>query len=187
MHHAVSHGIPTDPTRSVPNRSSSKSPARDAARKASTTRRCAARFAACATGGITAAGGAWNASIVAEIVSYGNHTLVAIGLGAYIAPSTAAGNFARTLVGISVMSVYVVGLNRLVWRRLYRLAETRYFLQQTDLRAPCRRTRRTIACARVLRQEVARCDLVKRGGRYGCGLGLVWLLFGGAGPVLWRR
>ena len=78
---------------------------------------------------------------MAEIVSYGNHTLVAIGLGAYIAPSTAAGNFARTLVGISVMSVYVVGLNRLVWRRLYRLTETRYFLQQTDLREPCRRTR----------------------------------------------
>ena len=85
-------------------------------------------FAAWVTGGITAAGGAWNASIVAEIVSYGHHTLTATGLGAYIAQSTKAGNFARTLVGVSVMSVYVVGLNRLFWRRLYRLAETRYSL-----------------------------------------------------------
>jgi NitT/TauT family transport system permease protein len=87
-------------------------------------------FGAWVTGGITAAGGAWNASIVAEVVSYGHHTLKATGLGAYIAQSTAAGNFARTLVGVSVMSVYVVGLNRLFWRRLYRLAETRYSLQQ---------------------------------------------------------
>jgi NitT/TauT family transport system permease protein len=87
-------------------------------------------FGAWVTGGITAAGGAWNASIVAEVVSYGHHTLVATGLGAYIAQSTAQGNFARTLVGVAVMSVYVVGLNRLFWRRLYRLAETRYSLQQ---------------------------------------------------------
>jgi NitT/TauT family transport system permease protein len=85
-------------------------------------------FSAWVTGGITAAGGAWNASIVAEVVSYGHHTLIATGLGAYIAQSTAAGNFARTLVGVSVMSVYVVGLNRLFWRRLYLLAETRYSL-----------------------------------------------------------
>jgi NitT/TauT family transport system permease protein len=80
------------------------------------------------TGGITAAGGAWNASIVAEIVTYGHHVLIATGLGAYIAASTATGNFAKTLTGIIVMSVYVVGLNRLVWRRLYRLAETKYSL-----------------------------------------------------------
>jgi NitT/TauT family transport system permease protein len=86
-------------------------------------------FAAWVTGGITAAGGAWNASIVAEIVSYGHHTLVATGLGAFIAQSTADGRFADTLVGVLVMSVYVVGVNRLVWRRLYRLAETRYSLQ----------------------------------------------------------
>ena len=51
---------------------------------------------------------------------------MAYGLGAYIAQSTTAGNFPRTLVGVSVMSVYVVALNRLFWRRLYRLAETRY-------------------------------------------------------------
>ena len=86
-------------------------------------------FAAWVTGGITAAGGAWNASIVAEIVSYGHHTLVATGLGAYIAQSTARGNFADTLVGVTVMSVYVVAVNRLFWRRLYRIAETRYSLE----------------------------------------------------------
>jgi NitT/TauT family transport system permease protein len=87
-------------------------------------------FSAWVTGGITAAGGAWNASIVAEVVSYGHTKLIAYGLGAYIASSTSAGNFPRTLVGVAVMSVYVVGLNRLFWRRLYRLAETRYSLQQ---------------------------------------------------------
>lgn len=85
-------------------------------------------FAAWVTGGITAAGGAWNASIVAEVVSYGHTTLTATGLGAYIAQATTAGNFAQVLVGVSVMSVYVVGLNRIFWRRLYRYAETRYSL-----------------------------------------------------------
>ncbi|MEZ0067972.1 NitT/TauT family transport system permease protein [Streptacidiphilus sp. MAP12-20] len=80
------------------------------------------------TGGITAAGGAWNASIVAEVVSYGNHHLEATGLGSYIAEATGAGDFPKILVGISVMSIYVVALNRLLWRRLYRLAETRYAL-----------------------------------------------------------
>jgi len=83
-------------------------------------------FPAYVTGGITAAGGAWNASIVAEVVSYGRHHLTATGLGAYIAHAAAVGDFPRILIGVAVMSVYVVGLNRLVWRRLYRLAETRY-------------------------------------------------------------
>jgi len=83
-------------------------------------------FPAYVTGGITAAGGAWNASIVAEVVTYGHHHLVATGLGAYIAEAARVGNFPQVLIGVSVMSVYVVGLNRLVWRRLYRLAETRY-------------------------------------------------------------
>ncbi|MDN5726352.1 MAG: ABC transporter permease subunit [Propionibacteriales bacterium] len=83
-------------------------------------------FSAWITGGITAAGGAWNASIVAEVVSYGNTTLTATGLGAYIAQSTAEGNFVRTLVGVTVMTIYVVGINRLFWRRLHRLAESRY-------------------------------------------------------------
>jgi NitT/TauT family transport system permease protein len=85
-------------------------------------------FPAYVTGGITAAGGAWNASIVAEIVTYGKHTLVAKGLGAYIAQAATVGDFPKVLIGVAVMSVYVVGLNRLVWRRLYHLAETRYSL-----------------------------------------------------------
>jgi NitT/TauT family transport system permease protein len=83
-------------------------------------------FPAYVTGGITAAGGAWNASIVAEVVSYGTHHLTATGLGAYIAQAAGTGDFPKILIGVAVMSVYVVGLNRLVWRRLYRLAETRY-------------------------------------------------------------
>ena len=80
------------------------------------------------TGGITAAGGAWNASIVAEYVLYGKTPLVAHGLGAYIAVASAHGDFARVLVGVVVMSFYVVIVNRLLWRPLYRLAETRYAL-----------------------------------------------------------
>jgi len=85
-------------------------------------------FPAYVTGGITAAGGAWNASIVAEVVTYGTHRLTAYGLGNYIAQAAKVGNFPEVLIGVTVMSVYVVGLNRLVWRRLYRLAETRYSL-----------------------------------------------------------
>jgi NitT/TauT family transport system permease protein len=85
-------------------------------------------FTSYVTGGITAAGGAWNASIVAEVVSYGNHHLRATGLGAYIFQATAVGDFPRVLVGISVMSLYVVLVNRLLWRRLYGLAERRYSL-----------------------------------------------------------
>ena len=78
------------------------------------------------TGGITAAGGAWNASIVAEVVSFGDHHLTAYGLGAYIAQATAVGDSPKILIGILVMIFYVVTLNRLLWRRLYRLAQTRY-------------------------------------------------------------
>jgi NitT/TauT family transport system permease protein len=85
-------------------------------------------FPAYVTGGITAAGGAWNASIVAEVVTYGNHHLTAYGLGAYIAHAAGSGDLARVLTGVVVMSVYVVGLNRLLWRRLYALSETRYSL-----------------------------------------------------------
>jgi NitT/TauT family transport system permease protein len=85
-------------------------------------------FPSYVTGGITAAGGAWNASIVAEVVSYGSTTLVATGLGAYIAQATSSGDGPRILIGVLVMSLYVVGLNRLFWRRLYALAERRYSL-----------------------------------------------------------
>jgi NitT/TauT family transport system permease protein len=85
-------------------------------------------FPSYVTGGITASGGAWNASIVAEVVTYGGTTLTATGLGAFIAEATETGNFPEILAGVAVMSFYVVGLNRLVWRRLYRLAEARYSL-----------------------------------------------------------
>jgi NitT/TauT family transport system permease protein len=80
------------------------------------------------TGGITAAGGAWNASIVAEYVLYGKTPIVAHGLGAYITQASANSDFARVLTGVVVMSFYVVVVNRAVWRPLYRLAETRYSL-----------------------------------------------------------
>jgi NitT/TauT family transport system permease protein len=80
------------------------------------------------TGGITAAGGAWNASIVAEVVDYGHQHLTGYGLGAYIAQATRVGDHPRILVGVIVMIVYVVTLNRLLWRRLYRIAQTRYAL-----------------------------------------------------------
>ncbi|QIS20518.1 ABC transporter permease [Nocardia terpenica] len=85
-------------------------------------------FPSYVTGAITAAGGAWNASIVAEIVEYNGHTLKATGLGAYIKEATTAGDWPRILVGVVVMSIYVVGVNRLFWRRLYDLAERRYSL-----------------------------------------------------------
>ncbi|MFJ6567811.1 ABC transporter permease [Streptomyces sp. NPDC091292] len=85
-------------------------------------------FPAYVTGGITASGGAWNASIVSEVVTFGGTTLTATGLGAYIAQATAAGDFPRLIAGVAVMSLYVVALNRLLWRRLYRLAEARYSL-----------------------------------------------------------
>jgi NitT/TauT family transport system permease protein len=80
------------------------------------------------TGGITAAGGAWNASIVAEYVSYGKTPLVAHGLGAYISQAYNHNDFARVLTGVVVMSFYVVVVNRLVWRPMYHLAETRFSL-----------------------------------------------------------
>ena len=85
-------------------------------------------FPAYVTGGITASGGAWNASIVSEVVTFGGTTLTAAGLGAYIAKATEHGDYPHLLAGVAVMSLYVVALNRLLWRRLYRLAETRYSL-----------------------------------------------------------
>ncbi|MFB7911038.1 ABC transporter permease [Kitasatospora sp. NPDC056076] len=86
-------------------------------------------FPAYVTGGITASGGAWNASIVSEVVTFGGTTLTATGLGAYIAGATERGDHPHLLAGVAVMSLYVVALNRLLWRRLYRLAERRYSLQ----------------------------------------------------------
>jgi len=80
-------------------------------------------FPAYVTGAITAAGGAWNASIVAEIVIYNRHVLAARGLGSFIAEATASNNFHEIIAGILVMAVYVTGLNALLWRRLYSIAE----------------------------------------------------------------
>ena len=77
------------------------------------------------TGAVTAAGGAWNASIVAEVVKWGHVTLTAHGLGAYIAQMTASGDYPRIVLGIAVMSLFVTLFNRLLWRPLYRYAENR--------------------------------------------------------------
>jgi NitT/TauT family transport system permease protein len=85
-------------------------------------------FPALVTGGLTAAGGAWNASIVAEVVTWGDTTLHATGLGAYVTAATVAGDWPRIVLGVAVMSAYVVTVNRLVWRRLERLAVARYSL-----------------------------------------------------------
>ncbi len=74
------------------------------------------------TGAITASGAAWNASIVAELASWGSTTLRAHGLGAYIADATAAGDHPRIVLGVAVMCAFVLMLNRLLWRPLYRLA-----------------------------------------------------------------
>ncbi len=81
------------------------------------------------TGACTAAGGAWNASIVAEFVNWGNKTLIADGLGAFITQVTARGDWPAIFCSILVMSVFVVILNRLLWRNLYDLAEKKYRLE----------------------------------------------------------
>jgi NitT/TauT family transport system permease protein len=78
------------------------------------------------TGAITASGGSWNAAIVAELATWGKERLVATGLGAYIAEATTAGDARRTVLGILVMSLFVVLLNRLFWRPLYAQAERRF-------------------------------------------------------------
>jgi NitT/TauT family transport system permease protein len=77
------------------------------------------------TGAITASGGAWNASIVSEVVSWGPTKLNGHGLGAYIATMTDSGDYPRIALGVAVMSVLVVGANRLLWRPLYAFAERR--------------------------------------------------------------
>jgi NitT/TauT family transport system permease protein len=80
------------------------------------------------TGAITASGGSWNASIVAEVADWGTTHLHAAGLGAYIANATSAGDFPRTALGTAVMAVIVVAVNRLFWRRLYARAERKFRL-----------------------------------------------------------
>jgi NitT/TauT family transport system permease protein len=80
------------------------------------------------TGAMTAAGGAWNASIVAEVVTWGQTKLQATGLGAYITDCMNQGNFLHMAVGIGVMCIFVLFFNRVLWRPLYVLAETRFQL-----------------------------------------------------------
>jgi NitT/TauT family transport system permease protein len=80
------------------------------------------------TGLVTASGGAWNASIVAEYFHFKGQVLQTLGLGAQISSATDSGNFDLLLLSTIVMATLVVSINRLVWRPLYRLAETRYKL-----------------------------------------------------------
>jgi NitT/TauT family transport system permease protein len=80
------------------------------------------------TGAITASGGSWNASIVAEVASWGDRHLQARGIGAYIAQATSDGDYHRIVLGIAVMSALVVIINRAFWRPLYWFAERKYRL-----------------------------------------------------------
>ncbi|MFZ0729080.1 MAG: ABC transporter permease subunit [Methylovirgula sp.] len=77
------------------------------------------------TGALTASGGSWNAAIVAEYVKWGNDTVKAHGIGAYIATATAAGDYPKIVLGVAVMSAFVILFNRILWRPLSRLAERR--------------------------------------------------------------
>ncbi len=77
------------------------------------------------TGALTASGGSWNAAIVAEYVKWGGDTVSAHGIGAYIAKATADGDYPKIVLGVAVMSIFVMLFNRLLWRPLYGLAERR--------------------------------------------------------------
>ena len=82
-------------------------------------------FPAYITGAVTAAGGSWNASIVSEVARWGDQTVTATGVGAYIAQWTEAGDSQRIALGILVLCLYVILFNRLFWRRLYDVAAER--------------------------------------------------------------
>jgi NitT/TauT family transport system permease protein len=75
------------------------------------------------TGAITASGGSWNASIVAEYVKWKDHTVTAHGIGDYIAEATDKGDFPRIVLGVAIMSIFVTVFNRLFWRQLYAYSE----------------------------------------------------------------
>jgi len=81
------------------------------------------------TGLVTASGGAWNASIVAEYFHFKGHIYTTTGLGAIISQATDSGNFDLLLAATMMMAATVVTINRLVWRKLYALAETRFRLE----------------------------------------------------------
>jgi NitT/TauT family transport system permease protein len=85
-------------------------------------------FGSWVTGAITASGGAWNASIVAELVFWGKTRLEAHGLGNYIEQATRKGDWPRIVLGVGLMSLFVVVLNRLIWKPLYDLAENKFRL-----------------------------------------------------------
>lgn len=80
------------------------------------------------TGLVTASGGAWNASIVAEYFPIKDQTLITLGLGAQISAASNRGDFPTLLLATIIMALMVVTINRLVWRPLYHLAETKYRL-----------------------------------------------------------
>jgi len=80
------------------------------------------------TGAITASGGSWNAAIVAEVASWGDTKLHAHGLGAYIADATDKGDLPHVVLGVVVMSLFVVLFNRLLWRPMYAYAQRRFTL-----------------------------------------------------------
>jgi NitT/TauT family transport system permease protein len=81
------------------------------------------------TGMVTASGGAWNASIVAEYFHFKGQTYTTVGLGAIISKATDSGNFDELLAATILMAAGVVTVNRLLWRRMYRLAESRFRLE----------------------------------------------------------
>jgi NitT/TauT family transport system permease protein len=81
------------------------------------------------TGAITASGGSWNAAIVAELANWGGTRVRAHGLGTYIAEATASGDFHRIVLGIATMSIFVVAINRALWRPVYYFAERKFRLE----------------------------------------------------------
>ena len=80
------------------------------------------------TGAITASGGSWNASVVSEVAEWGQEHLEAAGLGSYISHATGTGDFRRTVVGIVVMALFVVIINRVFWKPLFARAERKFRL-----------------------------------------------------------
>ncbi len=81
------------------------------------------------TGAITASGGAWNASIVAEQVQFAGKTLQTVGIGSLIARATGVGNYPLLLASTLALVLAVVLINRFLWRRLYRLAESQFRME----------------------------------------------------------
>ena len=81
------------------------------------------------TGAMASAGGCWNASIVAEYLHWGDRTIIAVGIGSYITKFTQIGDFPRIALGIGIMCLYVTLFNRLVWQKLYNMAEQHFIME----------------------------------------------------------